>query len=335
VGGYADGVLGCTTDAGQIALISEWNFYAGSDATQIGPGQFDFQTVVTHELGHALGLGHSTDSSSVMYATLNAGAVNRSLTAADLNVPDTGNGTCGLHADLLPPVAAGLTAPATTPVSDKVAVFAVPVGTASPFPAAAVRADAVGQAALVLTTAATTPMVLSVSMIAGPTPATVGTLSGVFLAAAPVAEPTSSLTSRALPSVGEVSTDSVETDDLAVPDPLSWWTRPAQDSAGPARTMCPETPATSGEEDPVALPVAALDAYFVDESSSSGQEVRTVETRQEQGPALVASACLALGWLGLWRRDGATLQPSATRAPRRALSPTRKGVRPARLAADD
>ncbi len=99
VGGYADGVLGCTTDAGQITLINGWNFYAGSDATQIGSDQYDFETAVTHELGHAFGLGHSTDSTSVMYATLNTGTVNRTLTTADLNVADSDpTGACGLHA---------------------------------------------------------------------------------------------------------------------------------------------------------------------------------------------------------------------------------------------
>jgi hypothetical protein len=103
VGGFADGVLGCTTDAGQITIISSWNFYTGSDATKIGSAQYDFQTVVTHELGHALGLGHSADNTSVMYAMLNTGTVNRSLTTADLNVQDSDTtGACGLHAAMSP-----------------------------------------------------------------------------------------------------------------------------------------------------------------------------------------------------------------------------------------
>jgi hypothetical protein len=102
VGGYADGVLGCTTDGGQITIIGGWNFYAGSDATQIGSGQYDFQTVVTHELGHALGLGHSANGASVMYATLNTGTANRVLTGADLNVADCDtSGACGLHAKMI------------------------------------------------------------------------------------------------------------------------------------------------------------------------------------------------------------------------------------------
>src|SRR5262249_21999116 len=97
-GGYADGVLGCTTDAGQVTLIQGWDWYAGAAPTQVGAAQYDFQTAVTHELGHVLGLGHSTDAASVMYATLAAGTAGRALTATDLNVPDAGAGACALHA---------------------------------------------------------------------------------------------------------------------------------------------------------------------------------------------------------------------------------------------
>ena len=56
-GGLVDGVLGCTTDWGEITLIQGWNWYAGADAAQIAGSQYDFQTIVTHELGHVLGLG--------------------------------------------------------------------------------------------------------------------------------------------------------------------------------------------------------------------------------------------------------------------------------------
>src|SRR5262249_13730747 len=76
---------------------------------------YDFQTVVTHELGHALGLGHSTDSTSVMYATLTTGTVNRGLTPADLNVPDADTtGACGLHAAASGAVPTVATVPAVT-----------------------------------------------------------------------------------------------------------------------------------------------------------------------------------------------------------------------------
>jgi hypothetical protein len=99
-GGMADGVLGCETGGG-ITLIAGWSWYTGSDPSQVSAGQYDLQTIVTHELGHSLGLGHSADPGSAMYATLDTGAVRRGLTAADLNVIEAADtGACALHAAL-------------------------------------------------------------------------------------------------------------------------------------------------------------------------------------------------------------------------------------------
>jgi hypothetical protein len=100
VGGYADGVLGCETDRGEITIIQGWNWYAGANPGQVEAGQYDFQSVMTHELGHALGLGHSSNSSSVMYPALAPATANRNLTVQDLNVADTDAGASGLHAQV-------------------------------------------------------------------------------------------------------------------------------------------------------------------------------------------------------------------------------------------
>ena len=86
IGGAAQGVLGVTQIGGQITLISGWNWYLGSDPSAIGSEQYDFQTIATHELGHALNLGHSRDTNSVMYPYLGTGQVRRELTANDLTV---------------------------------------------------------------------------------------------------------------------------------------------------------------------------------------------------------------------------------------------------------
>jgi parallel beta-helix repeat protein len=86
VGGYAAGVLGCYS-TGTITLIQGWNWYAGSDPTQISASQYDFETTLIHELGHSLGLGESSDPTSAMSGTLATGTVIRTLTTADLNIP--------------------------------------------------------------------------------------------------------------------------------------------------------------------------------------------------------------------------------------------------------
>jgi hypothetical protein len=119
-GGAADGILGCTV-AGQITLLTGWDWYTGADPAGIGAGQYDFATIVTHELGHAVGLGHSGDTGSVMYAYLAPGQTRRTVTAQDLSVLDPdGDGkpeplTAALWRDHSAP--APLTPPAAIDVS--------------------------------------------------------------------------------------------------------------------------------------------------------------------------------------------------------------------------
>ncbi len=96
-GSANDGVLGCETP-GAITLLSGWNWYSASDPTQIGQNQYDLETIVLHEIGHVLGLGHSPDATSVMFASLETGHAKRSLSDADLAIPDAETGPCGLHA---------------------------------------------------------------------------------------------------------------------------------------------------------------------------------------------------------------------------------------------
>jgi uncharacterized repeat protein (TIGR03803 family) len=106
-GGYADGILGCYSTTGEITLIQGWNWYAGSDPTQIGASQYDFQTTVTHELGHALGLGESGDPTSAMYGTLAPGTAIRTLITADLNIPYDEGAAAPQRAAPVPATAAG------------------------------------------------------------------------------------------------------------------------------------------------------------------------------------------------------------------------------------
>ena len=60
------------TNSGDIFLNSNQNF---------GTSGFDLETVAIHELGHALGLGHSTVNAAVLYATY--GGIKQTLNADD------------------------------------------------------------------------------------------------------------------------------------------------------------------------------------------------------------------------------------------------------------
>ncbi len=94
-GGLGEGILGCTSGPGQITVIDGWDWYVGEDTSTIGAGQYDFQTVLTHEVGHAVGLTHSGDNVSVMYSWLLPAETKHSLSAQDLEL-------LGPHDDTLP-----------------------------------------------------------------------------------------------------------------------------------------------------------------------------------------------------------------------------------------
>ncbi len=85
-GSASDGILGCTTTTGEITLLVGWDWYEGSDAASIDQDQFDFQSIVTHELGHSIGLDHSGDTNSVMYSILDSADLRRSVTTQDLTL---------------------------------------------------------------------------------------------------------------------------------------------------------------------------------------------------------------------------------------------------------
>jgi hypothetical protein len=124
-GGASQGVLGAESP-GAIDIVHGWNWYTGSGTSDIAAGQYDFETVFTHELGHALGLGHNPDATSVMHATLSAGTVERNFVVADLGIPD-GDGGGALHAA---PATVGVIPPFVN--TDVVAPFASAAATVIP-----------------------------------------------------------------------------------------------------------------------------------------------------------------------------------------------------------
>ncbi len=72
-------------------VLNDWKFTWGTT----GKGaDFDVLATVTHELGHVLGLAHSTDSGASMYARANAGETSK----RNLNKDDR-DGLCALYPD--------------------------------------------------------------------------------------------------------------------------------------------------------------------------------------------------------------------------------------------
>ena len=84
-GGASDGVLGFTTAANDLYLVTTgWDFSTSADGGTIGANQYDFLTLATHELAHTVGLGESSDPNSVMYEYLAPGTVRRTFTDGNL-----------------------------------------------------------------------------------------------------------------------------------------------------------------------------------------------------------------------------------------------------------
>ena len=70
-------------DTADITMNSHMRFHYGTGTPPQDGLTGDFQSIILHEVGHAIGLDHSSFDSSVMFPSIGAGVTKRDLTVDD------------------------------------------------------------------------------------------------------------------------------------------------------------------------------------------------------------------------------------------------------------
>ena len=76
------GVIELYVEEVDIVMNDDYTWHYG-DVSTISPGEFDFYSVMLHEIGHALQLGHVIDTQKVMHFSIGAAQTNRDLAESD------------------------------------------------------------------------------------------------------------------------------------------------------------------------------------------------------------------------------------------------------------
>lgn len=82
---HADFPLGCSVVTNTLPLPIHFDDTEHAWAIGAVPNAFDVETVALHEIGHILGLAHSSVSGSVMFASVSSNLTKRVLTADDIS----------------------------------------------------------------------------------------------------------------------------------------------------------------------------------------------------------------------------------------------------------
>ncbi|MDZ7729114.1 MAG: matrixin family metalloprotease [Dehalococcoidia bacterium] len=124
----------CTWYSGSTAIEFDMEFDPGWSWTTGGSTQIDLQSVATHEFGHALGLGHTSVSSAVMYASYSAGSVKRTLHSDDVAGVEAIYGSSGDDEPTSTPTNTPTPEPTNTPTPEPTST-PTPAPTSTPTPA--------------------------------------------------------------------------------------------------------------------------------------------------------------------------------------------------------